>query len=103
MQLNNHTTNVTTQSGPRLVAQSKQKTASAREVPSQVMPAMRKMIVSSFNAGRSIKQLATEYHVTQACALELVIRSFVEYSQEQRAMGIEAALRLPAQAMRRAA
>ena len=90
---------VTTQSGLCLIAQSKQKTASgAREVPSQVMPAMRKMIVGSFYAGRSIKQLATEYKVTQACALELVIRSFVEHHQERRAANLEDALRMPAQA-----
>jgi hypothetical protein len=59
---------------------------------------MRKMIVGSFYAGRSIKQLATEYRVTQACALELVIRSFVDHHQEQRALSIEDALRLPARA-----
>lgn len=94
----------TKQPAHMLVAQSKQKVASsAREVPSQVMPALRKMIVSSFYAGRSIKQLSNEYKVTQACALELVIRSFVDHHQERRAANLEDALRMPARAMRAAA
>src|SRR6185369_3799871 len=101
---NTSTQNETTQPSMCLVAQPKQKTASgAREVPSQVMPAMRKMIVSSFYAGRSIKQITTEYKVTQACALELVIRSFVDYHQAGRALSLEDALRTPARAMRAAA
>ena len=99
-----HIQNETTQPSICLVAQPKQKTASgAREVPSQVMPAMRKMIVGSFYAGRSIKQLATEYKVTQACALELVIRSFVDYHQERRGLSLEDVMRTPARAMRTAA
>ncbi len=74
--LNNHTTTETTPYGPRLVAQSKQKTAArAREYHTQVMPSLRKNIEDSWQAGRAVKLIAEEYGVTQANALDIAMRA----------------------------
>jgi hypothetical protein len=50
----------------------------AHEVPSQIMPCLRKAIIGAFIAGRSVKQIANEYCVTQGLTLELVIRAEME-------------------------
>ena len=49
----------------------------AHRSPNVVMPTMRQMIVGSVRAGRSVAQTAREYDVTQACVLELVLRSSI--------------------------
>ena len=56
----------------------KRKPVGTARVPSQVMPALRRMIIGSFLAGRSVKQIADEFQVTATLALELVIRAEME-------------------------
>lgn len=76
----NHSTIAQTpQAGAPVTPETKRKPMSqakrAHELPSQLMPCLRRSIVDSYRAGRSVKQTATEYCVTQALVLELVDRA----------------------------
>lgn len=77
MLTNHFTTAETAQLPARKLVQTEKKTATQRahELPSQLMPCLRRSIVESYRAGRSVKQTATEYCVTQALVLELVDRA----------------------------
>lgn len=74
---NNSTTTETAQPLARKPIQPEKKTASqrAREVPSQLMPCLRRSIEDSMRAGRGVKACAAEYNATQPLVLETWLRA----------------------------
>jgi hypothetical protein len=93
----NRTNSTALQLRSQLIAENKRQKVSRRahEVPSQVMPALRKEIVGSVRAGRSIKQCASEYNVTQPTVIELWARAMF-YVLDMRLQDIEDRMRAAA-------